>query len=434
MTALSLAAEAASVRDFSFKGALYVAVIALAAPVLVNLAPKLRMPAVVLEIVLGILVGPAVLDWVHVDVPLSVLALIGLAFLLFLAGLEIDPARLRGRMARLSGAFLVSLVLAGALAYLFDAIEPIRDPLFVAIVLASTSLGLVVPVLSDAGENSSAFGQVVLAASSLAEFGTILLLSLFFSQSSSTTGSQVVLLVAFVGLVGAVAFGMTRADRSPRIASTLMKLENTSAQLGVRIAITLLLLFTAMATELGFEAILGAFVAGAVLRVADRREYMIHAEFRRKIEAIGYGFLIPVFFVTSGMGVDMKALLRRPEHLVLVPLFLVALLVARGTPAFLYSAFFDRRHQVAAGLLQATSLTFVVIAERLGVELSVFDAATGAALVCAGLLSVMLFPAFALRLLGDSQGASIDDDGAATAFPPTEALQPPVDPEPDAIA
>lgn len=428
MFAASLAAEAASVRLFSFKGSLYVAAIALAAPIIVNLVPKLRMPAVVLEIVFGILVGPAVLGWVRIDVPLAVLALIGLAFLLFLAGLEIDPARLRGRMGRLSGAFVVSLVLAGALAYLFDAIEPIRDPLFVAIVLASTSLGLVVPVLSDAGENNSAFGQVVLAASSLAEFGTILLISLFFSQSSSTTGSQIVLLVAFVGLVAAVAFGVTRADRSPRIAKTLVKLESTSAQLGVRIAIALLLLFTAMATELGFEAILGAFVAGAVLRVADRREYMVHAEFRRKIEAIGYGFLIPVFFVTSGMSVDMRSRFRRPEHLILVPLFLLALLVVRGLPALFYTAFFDRRHQIAAGLLQATSLTFVVIAERLGVELAVFDAATGAALVCAGLLSVVLFPAFALRLLGDNQDAAIEGIDAAAVFPPD------VNPEPDAIA
>ncbi|MCU1458331.1 MAG: Na+/H+ antiporter-like protein [Actinomycetia bacterium] len=431
MVVPSLAAEAASVRAFSFTGALYVSAIALVAPLLVSLAPKLRMPAVVLEIAFGILVGPAVLDWVHVDVPLAVLALIGLAFLLFLAGLEIDPSALRGRIGRLSVAFAVSLALAGGLAYVFDAIEPIRDPLFVAIVFASTSLGLVVPVLSDAGESTTGFGQVVLAASSLAEFGTILLISLFFSQSSSTTGSQIVLLVGFVVLVIVVGVGMTRADRSPRLANTLLKLENTSAQLGVRIAIALLLLFTAMATELGFEAILGAFVAGAILRVADQREYLIHPEFRRKIEAIGYGFLIPVFFVTSGMGVDMKSLFRRPEHLILVPLFLLALLVARGMPALLYSPFFDRRHQVAAGLLQATSLTFVVIAERLGVELSVFDAATGAALVSAGLLSVVLFPALALRLLGDSQTVPGADD--VEPAPPL-VLPPEVGPEPDAIA
>src|SRR5882757_5788335 len=160
MSALILAVEAASVRHFSFKGALYVAAIAIAAPILVNLAPKLRMPAVVLEITFGILVGPALLDWVHVDVTLAVLALLGLAFLLFLAGMEIDPARLRGRMGRLSVAFALSLVLATGLAYLFNQIEPLDDPLFVAIIFASTSLGLVVPVLSDAGESSTAFGQV----------------------------------------------------------------------------------------------------------------------------------------------------------------------------------------------------------------------------------------------------------------------------------
>lgn len=180
---------------------------------------------------------------------------------------------------------------------------------------------------------------------------------------------------------------MIRADRSPRIAKTLVKLENTSAQLGVRIAIAVLLLFTAKATELGFEAILGAFVAGAVLRVADRREYMIHAEFRRKIEAIGYGFLIPVFFVNSGMSVGMRSWFRRPEHLILVPRFLLALLVVRSLPALFYTA---------------SSVP--------------------------GLLSVVLFPAFALRLLGDTQGATIDGVDAAAGFPPD------VNPEPDAIA
>ena len=279
--------------------------------------------------------------------------------------------------------------------------------------MASTSLGLVVPVIRDAGESETEFGQTVLAASSLAEFGTILLVSLFFSTSSSGTpglGSNVFLLVAFAVLVVVIGLGMMEAGRSLHVSSTLRALEDTSAQLGVRAAVLLLVLFVALASGLGIETILGAFVAGALLRFVDHEEHLVHVEFRRKVEAIGYGFLIPVFFVSSGARFDVDALVDSPGHLFLIPLFLLALLVVRGVPALLYRRYFPTRRVLAAGLLQATSLTFVVVAARLGLELKVFDEAAGAAIVAAGLLSVIIFPPIALRLLGDGDLSGDDFD------------------------
>jgi Kef-type K+ transport system membrane component KefB len=407
--------------SISFSSILVVTVVALFAPVLVNLAPKVRMPAVALEIVLGVIVGPSGLGWLEIDLPVVVLSLLGLAFLLFLAGLEIDPARLRGRIGIISLGFVASLGLAVVVAFGLQPVETIRNPLFVAIMLASTSLGLVVPVIRDAGESDTEFGQTVLAASSLAEFGTILLVSLFFSTSSSGTpglGSNVFLLVAFGVLVLVIGLGMTEAGRSLRVSSTLQALEDTSAQLGVRAAVLLLVLFVALASGLGIETILGAFVAGALLRFVDHEEHLVHAEFRRKVEAIGYGFLVPVFFVSSGARFDVDALVHSPGHLVLIPLFLLALLVVRGVPAFLYRRYFTTRRVMAAGLLQATSLTFVVVAARLGLELKVFDEASGAALVAAGLLSVIVFPPIALALLGDGDLAEdeelTDEPGGAS--------------------
>jgi Kef-type K+ transport system membrane component KefB len=253
----------------------------------------------------------------------------------------------------------------------------------------------------------------VLAASSLAEFGTILLISLFFSTSSSGTpglGSNIFLLGAFTVLVVIIGLGMLEAGRSLRVSATLRALEDTSAQLGVRAAVLLLVLFVALASGLGIETILGAFVAGALLRFVDHEEHLVHAEFRRKVEAIGYGFLVPVFFVSSGARFDVDALINSPGHLVLIPLFLLALLVVRGVPALLYRKYFTTRRVLASGLLQATSLTFVVVAARLGLELKVFDEASGAALVAAGLLSVIIFPPIALWLLGDGDLAPDDDD------------------------
>jgi Kef-type K+ transport system membrane component KefB len=396
----------------SFSSILVIAAVAFLAPVLVNLAPRLRLPAVALEIVIGIVVGPAGLGWLELDLPVTVLSLIGLAFLLFLAGLEIDPVRLRGRVGTISLAFGLSLVLALGAAFAFQPVEEIRNPLFVAIILASTSLGLIVPVVRDAGEIDTEFGQVVLAAASLAEFGTILLVSLFFSTSpsgSSGSGAKVVLLVGFALLVVLVGLAMVEAGRSLRVSATLRALEDTSAQLGVRIAILLLVGFVALAGELGIETILGAFIAGALLRVVDPEAHLTHVEFRRKVEAIGYGFLIPMFFVSSGARFDVDALLHSPGHLTLIPLFLVAMLVVRGVPTVLYQRWFPNRRVVASGLLQATSLTFIVVAARLGLELNVFDEASGASIVAAGLLSVILFPPIALWLLGDSDVAQADD-------------------------
>jgi Kef-type K+ transport system membrane component KefB len=388
-------------RQLSYDTVLVVAVIAMLAPLIVQLAPSLRLPAVVLEIVIGILVGPSGLDWFEVDISTDVLAFFGLGFLLFLAGLEIEPAKLRHGFGRLSLAWGISIVLALAAGGVVELVGDTNNVLFVAIALSSTSLGLVVPVLRDAGETDTELGQLTLAASSVAEFGGIVLLALFFSGNSSGTGATAMLLGAFVVAAFVIGLALTRAGRSVRISGALLRMEETTAQLGVRVAIVLLAVFLVLSAELGLETILGAFVAGTLLRLVDPDHHLVHDRFRAKVEAIGYGFLIPVFFVTSGMRFDADALFSAPDHWLLVPGFLLALLVVRGLPALLYRPLVGTRKAIAAGLLQATSLTFLVVTAHLGVELDIFDAATSAALVMAGLLSIVIFPPIALRLLGD---------------------------------
>lgn len=387
------------VEDISLGTVLVVTVIALLAPLLVRLAPALRLPAVVLEIALGILIGPSGFDWVQVDVSTDVLALFGLGFLLFLAGLEIDPRRLRGAAARVGLGFLLSFGLAVAAGFGIELVRETTSPLFIAIALVSTSLGLVVPVLRDAGETNTELGQLVLAGASTGEFGAIVLVTLFFSQDASSTASAVFLLVVFGVLAIVVGLALSRAGRSINVSAALLRLEETTAQFGVRLAVMLLAVFFVLAADLGLETILGAFVAGALLRTVDADERVVHERFRAKIEAIGYGFLVPVYFVASGLRFDADALTESPSHLALVPTFLVALLVVRATPALLYRPLIGRRRSIAAGLLQSTSLTFIVIAAHLGVELDVFDAAAGSALLMAGLLSVILFPPIALALI-----------------------------------
>ncbi len=197
--------------NISFTSLLLVTVVAFLAPLMLGLLPKRGLPDVVLEIVVGIVIGPSVLGWARIDLPIQILSLIGLAFLLFLSGLEVDLSRLRGRLLLVVGAgFLLSFALALLVGYGLSANGQVKSPLLIAIILAATALGIVVPVLKDAGESSSNFGQLVIAAATIAEFGTIILLSLFFSGEASSTGTTLILLASLLLLAGVLTMVVLR--------------------------------------------------------------------------------------------------------------------------------------------------------------------------------------------------------------------------------
>jgi Kef-type K+ transport system membrane component KefB len=383
----------------SLENLLIVVAVAFAAPFVLGLFPSVRLPSVVLEIVVGIVVGPSVLGFVEVDEAVEVVALVGLTFVLFLAGLEIELDKLRGPLLRLTSlGFALSFAIALAVAFALNAGGLVRTPLLVAIILCSTSLGVLVPVLKDAGEISSPFGQLIIAAASIADFGAIILLSVFFSGEGGT-GATLVLLGGLVALCATVYLVVRGAEHSMRVRANLLRLQDTTAQIRIRAAFVLFIGFAAVAEQLGLEAILGAFLAGAVLSLVDRDRAMTHPDFRRKLEAVGFGFFIPVFFVTSGVRFDLDALTASASNLAMVPVFLAALVAARGVPAVLYRRTLGARRTAIAGLMQATSLPFIVAATAIGSELGLIDAAESAALIGAGLLSVLVFPLTGLVLL-----------------------------------
>jgi Kef-type K+ transport system membrane component KefB len=384
----------------SFTSVAVVAAVAVLAPLAVGFA-RLRLPAIVLEILLGIAVGPQVLGWAKVDVPVQVMSMFGLAFLLLLAGLEIDFARLRGTLLRTTSlGFVVSFGLALVVGYVLRAGDLVKSPLLVAIILSATGLGVILPILKDAGQTATPFGQVVVAGASIAEVTPIVLLSLFFSGESGGLGSKLALLVAFGVFVLAVALAILRLERSTRVSMTLLRLQDTTAEIRVRCAFLLLALFVVLASKFGLEAILGAFLAGATLKLVDRDEGMTHAFFHRKLEATGFGVFVPFFFVSTGIKLDVSSLFASGSALARVPIFLAALLLVRGVPALLYARFAERRAQVAAAaLLQATSLSIPVVAGQIGVDLGLIRPINYVALVAAGLISVVVFPLVSLSLL-----------------------------------
>ena len=384
--------------DIDFGNLLGVLVIALLAPLALGFAPRLRIPAVVLEIVLGVAVGPSALGWLEPDLSVQIVALLGLAMLLFLAGLEVDVRALGGGLLPLAATgFALSLLIGWGAGLSLSAAGWVKDPLLLAVTVSATSLGLVVAVLKDAGRLDTPLGQTTIAASSLADFAAVLLLSLLFSADGKGTGSQLLLFALFAGIVAVVGVAVATTARNMSLGGVLVRLQDTTAEIRVRAAMVLLIAFAVIAERLGLESILGAFLAGAAVAVLDR-DSSTHPHFRLKLDAIGYGFLIPVFFIASGMRLDVSGLVHSPEQLLRLPVYVVVLLLARGLPAVLYVRRLGRAGSVAAGLLQATSLPFIVAATQIGTLTGRMNTDTATGLVCAGLVSVLLFPALAVAL------------------------------------
>lgn len=389
-----------------------VVVLAVAAgvPLLLGLAQgrrRLVLPGALLEIVAGIVLGPSVTGWVTPDGTVRALALLGLSFLLFLAGSEVDLRRFRGAVGRRVAASLaVSLVAALAVGGVL-ALAGVRGAPLIAVALLATSLGLIVPVLADAGALQQPVGRLAVAGASAGEIAAVVVLSVGLAGSDTPLLGRLVLLVLLLAVLAAIAAVVLGAEHSMRITAVIERLADTSAQLRIRLTVLLVAGLALAAETLGFEAILGAFLAGVLLRVLDPDPEHTHPRYPIKLAGVGYGLLVPVFFVTSGLTLDLRGLAEHPTALALVPVFLVALLAVRGLPALVFRRELGARRTVAVGLLQATSLPFLLAASTIGLEMGVLDPAVAAGLVAAGLVSVLVAPAVALVLISRSERVAL---------------------------
>ena len=387
-------------EEVSFEGLAIVAAVGFLVPLLLGFFPRLRVPSVVVEIAAGAMIGPSARGWVHMDEPIRIFSRLGMASLLFLAGLEMELDRLRGGLLRIAlRGILISLGISVAFCYTLQGFGVLQSPLFVAIILSSSAIGIVIPLLKDAGEMGTPFGQAIIVGMSIADFGTVLLLTLLFSAGG---GGRLKILV-LLGLVGVlcllVVTAAGRLGRWDRLSKTLERLQDTTAMIRVRGAAMLLILFVVLVEHIGLELMLGAFAAGALLGHVDRDWQSTHPQFQMRLQAVGFGVFIPAFFVASGIQLDLRSLAAGGSTLALVPVFFVGLLLIRGVPALVYRKLAGPRLMVVAGLLQAISLPLLVAGARIGVELGRMTETTAAGLVSAGMLSMLLFPSAALILL-----------------------------------
>ena len=377
---------------------LLVLAVAAAAPVIATAASRLSaalvVPVVVVEIALGALIGPDILKLADVNDVLGVFGQLGLGFLFFFAGYEIHFDRIRGAPLRLGLlGWAVTLALAYALAAVLQATGVVLSGLLVGSAMTTTALGTLIPILRDAGRLDTRLGTFVIGAGAVGEFGPVLIVTLLLSSQSELT--HALLLVAFVVLAllaaavssGAVAHYWRFIERN---------LE-TSAQVPVRLTVLLLFALVVVAADLGLDVILGAFAAGLIVRLVLRGKEV--ERFESKLDAVGFGLLIPFFFVTSGMALDLTALAGSARALAELPIFLALFIVVRGLPALmLYRGQLDRTERRSLALLSATQLPLVVAITTIGVDQGHMRSSTAAALVGAGVLSVLIYPSLALAI------------------------------------
>lgn len=347
-----------------------------------------------MEILVGIAIGPAILAWVSPDnTVLEVFAKFGLTYLLFVAGLELDLRTLiHPRLKLLAIAFGMSLVLALLIDLVLGVVGIVETPLFMAIVLSATALGVLTPILKDQGLLQREFGQVVFAACAIAEVVPIVLLSIFYASDASGPAEQLGKVALIVGVAVGIGLLIALGVRRPRLVERFERLADTTAQIRVRETMLVLIGLVALADGVGVEVILGAFAAGIVIANTRAREALSDGYYP-KIEAIGFGIFIPVFFIYTGLTFDVASLTQSIWSVLEIPLFLVLMLVIRGLPALLvYRRLLTGAEATAAGFFQATNLSFIVAATAVGLELDRISSADAAALLAAGMLSVILYP------------------------------------------
>jgi Kef-type K+ transport system membrane component KefB len=375
-----------------------IAALAVVAPIITRLLdPLVKVPIVVFEIVLGILLGPSLLGWIQSTSFTDTLADFGLAMLFFVAGNEIDFAAIRGRPLNRAGAGWVISLAAGIGAGFVLAPAP-EAAVIIGVALCSTALGTLLPIIRDAGASKSPIGIAVAALGAVGEFGPLIAISLFFSGKQLGVASAV--LLGFVLLTGIAIFLASRA-RHTLFHAQVTRTLHTSSQFAMRSIMLILSTLVVLSMVLGLDMLLGAFAAGVLWKVTIARA---PEEDRRvietKIDAVAFGFLVPVFFIDTGIDFDLGALTSSPATLALVPLFLVLLLIIRGLPSLLAAPSGSTRSDKRALMLfGATGLPIIVAVTAIGQDHGFITSGIASALIGAGMLSVLLFPLLALRQL-----------------------------------
>jgi len=388
----------------SFVPLLIVVVLAFLVPMVLLRFKRLRLPVVVGEILAGIVVGESGLGWVQPDPMLEILALLGFAYLMFLSGLEVDfnavlpkPGTWRGTWRERLGnplslgvlVFILTVVLAVGAGWGLHLLDAADDPWLMALILSTTSLGVVVPVLKERDLLDEAYGQLLLVSSVIADFVTMILVSVYVVLNTHGLSPEVLLVLLLFGVFG-TAYRLARlaGRRFPGL-NLLRTLSQATAQIDVRGAFAIGLAFIALAQGLGVEMILGAFLGGALISLlADRGASDLH----HRLDVIGYAFFIPIFFIVVGVRFDLSAVLDSPRTLLLLPLLLLVAYSIKIVAALPFRLRGPWRDTLSGGVLLSSRLSLVIAVSAIGLELGAVDDATNSAIILIAIITTTISP------------------------------------------
>ncbi|HBX69968.1 MAG TPA: hypothetical protein DEH25_11490 [Chloroflexi bacterium] len=401
----------------SFAPLLLVVFLAFLVPIVLSHFKKLRLPIVVGEILAGILIGRSGFGWVaHHDPALDLLAEFGFVFLMFLSGMEIDFSSLgfgrskstkatseKGQLSPLAIgglSFVLTLIFSSMVGYSFYSLGYVRDIWMMALILSTTSLGVVVPVLKERGLSAGRYGQTLLVAALIADFATMLFITVDVAILSHGLALDILLIgILFLAFLFFYRFGNVVFNQIPGVRRVMEELSHATAQIKVRAAFTMMLIFIVLAEVLGAEIILGAFLAGAIVSLLRRPE---DEELSHQLDAIGFGFFIPIFFIMVGVDFNLKAMLDSPRALILVPFLVIAAFGVKLIPALIFRLNFGWRETLGAGALLSARLSLIIAASAIGLRLGVISEAINADIILVAILTVTIAPLIFLRTIPES--------------------------------
>ncbi len=409
-------------ESLSFAPLLLVVFLAFLVPLLLSRLKRLRVPIVVGEILAGILVGRSGLGWVQGHDPvLDLLSEFGFVFLMFLSGMEINFANLgtlgstakagdRPRSGRKSwgpvrlgtSTFLLTLILSVGIGTLLVKLGLARNNWMIALILSTTSLGVVLPVLKERGLSGSRYGQTLLIAALIADFATMLLITILVAVVSKGVTLEILLVgILFVAFFLIYRLSNYFFNRLTALRTLMGELSHATAQIKVRAAFTMMLIFVVLSQVLGAEVILGAFLAGAIISLLRTPE---DSELSAQLESIGFGFFIPIFFITVGIEFNLEVLLSSPGSLLVVPILLLAALLVKFLPMLLFRREYGWRETLAAGSLLSARLSLIIAASAIGLRLGIIAESVNAAIILVAILTVTIAPPLFLRILPEQAG------------------------------
>lgn len=404
----------------SFAPLLLVVFLAFLVPIVLSHFKKLRLPIVVGEILAGIIIGRSGFGWVqNHDPALDLLAEFGFVFLMFLSGMEIDFSSLgfgRPNKSKAAGekrqfsplaigslSFGLTLLFSGLVGYSLFHLGYVRDIWMMALILSTTSLGVVVPVLKERGLSAGRYGQTLLVAALIADFATMLLITVDVAILSHGLTLDILLIgILFLAFLIIYRFGNVIFNQIPGVRRVMEELSHATAQIKVRAAFTMMLIFVVLAEVLGAEIILGAFLAGAIVSLLRRPE---DEDLNHQLESIGFGFFIPIFFIMVGVDFNMQALLSSSQALILVPFLVMAAFGVKMIPALVFRLNFGWRETLGAGSLLSARLSLIIAASAIGLRLGVISEAINADIILVAILTVTIAPLIFLRIIPETGAA-----------------------------